>query len=122
MAPVNGISRHRECRGTSRGQDVLEVSGRGILVLQAELDGLDGTVPQGNGHLLDRLRIIAHAPFHTIETSDTVNREEPGRVHVVSLADAIDGVEEPLVVEVVLALDQTAEFFQQLGRRSKRYC
>ena len=32
-----------------------------------------------------------------------------------SLADAVEGVDKPLVVEVVLALDKTAKFVQQLG-------
>ena len=38
-----------------------------------------------------------------------------GAGHVVNLAEGIEGVDEPLVIEVVLALDKTAEFVQQLG-------
>ena len=41
--------------------DLLEVMGRSIFILQAELDGLDGTIPQGKSGLLDRLGIVAMA-------------------------------------------------------------
>ena len=97
-----------------RGKQRLGSRGRGILILQAELDGLDGTVPQGHAAcwIVCALSPVPHSiPLRPIPCSVDV----PGPIHAVSLADAIDGVDEPLVIEVVLGLDKTAEFFQQFG-------
>ena len=92
----------------------LEVVGREIRILQAKLDGLDGTVPQGRACLLDRLGLIRVDETHLRNICVYVKNSQIGAGHVKSLADAIDGVDEPLVVEVVLALDKTAEFNQQI--------
>ena len=92
----------------------LEVVSREIRILQAKLDGLDGTVPQGRTHLLDRLRLIPIVERH-LPASNSLGVKPRSAGHVESLAKTIQGVDEPLVVEVVLAFDEPAEIVQQLG-------
>ena len=83
--------------------------------MQSRTDGLDGTVPQGNIHLrwIEALSAVGRLPAPGPAKQRCEALSVLGPV-VEGLADAVEGVDEPLVGEVVLALDKTAELTRQL--------
>ena len=121
IAPVNVISTIEAGRNRiHRGVQVLEVVAAAYSYCKPNLMAWMGRYHRVTVDLLDRLGIITvEAHSMPLMPLGAVNPGGPGPGHAESLADAVDGVEEPLVVEVVLALDKAAEFLQQLGFVSK---